>query len=252
MEPSTPVYIPPAPSIVTYTVPLVYPENPVSSTTTNYYASPASTVIKTEARKVIITQLPHSTSTSDLRDLLFNNIAQLSKNYSYDAIEDVEIATHADGTPRGHAFAVFESYSLAKSVVKSLDGLKFKGRTLQARFAKEGVEPSTRRYSSMKEVYPASKLKDQSQMRMSDVTGSSHKRSSKLSKGKEVTAERVSSSTSRPESKSSERKLTKEFSIDKREKHKSKSVESTPKKNATSSINPPMVVDGTFTRKHQK
>ena len=254
MEPSTPVYIPPTPPIATYAAPLVYPECPVSPPANNYYTSPASTVIKTEARKLIITQLPHSTSTLDLRDLLFNAISKLSGSYCYEAVEDVEIATHADGTPRGHAFAIFESYSLAKSMVKSLNGLKFKGRTLQARFAKEGVEASTRHYSLLpEEAYPASPLKDNTQALLTGMSGASHNRPSKSSKGKESATGHIPSLTSYHASPSSDRKSTKETSSEKKEKNnKLNSTESAHKKKLSTSMDPPIVVDGSSSRKHHK
>ena len=248
---SAPVYTPPTPPTAPYSVPMVYSETPIAPPATDYYASPTSTLIKTEARKVIITQLPQSTSTADLHDLLFSTIAQMSKSYSYEAVEDVEIATHADGTPRGHGFAVLESYSLAKSVVKSLDGFKFQGRTLQARFAKEGVEPTTRQYLAQEELHPTMPSTGESQASVHGVAGSPHKRTSKSSRGKEHTSEHAYSSKPRHGSKSSERKSIKGSSSDRKEKHKSKSTASESTKKL-STVDQPLIVDGSSSRRHHK
>jgi len=249
MESCTPVYFPP--TLVTYTVP-GYAEDPPSSSNINHYPSPASAVVKTEARKIIITQLPHSVSKSDLRDLLFSTIAKLSRGYSYEAVEDVEVVIHADGTPRGHAFAVFESYSLAKYVVKTLDGLKFKGRTLQARFAKEGVESSTRNYSPREEERWNSSLKDQTQTVIHEISGSTNKRSTRSPKVKETLTGDTSGSTSRHERKSFERKSTRDSSGEKKEKHRPSSTDPVLNTQSFSSVSPPLVVDGSSSRKYSK
>ena len=151
LVPSTPVYCP-AP-VRAYAVPSNYREAPISppSTTSGYHAPPDSTpVVKTEARKVIITQLSSSTSVAELKEQLVKIIsksnpkARISSSASQSMIHELEIATHSDGKPKGHAFAVFETYELARHVITSLDGLRYRGRTLSARFAKEGAEPANR------------------------------------------------------------------------------------------------------------
>lgn len=118
-----------------------YSSNPTSPT------SPPP-VVKTEARKIIITQLPHGTTSSALHELLtkiVSNSKRLS-GYSSSAVQSIEIATHVDGKAKGHAFAIFETHTIAKVVVRALEGMRFQGRVLSARFAKEGAEPA--RYST--------------------------------------------------------------------------------------------------------
>lgn len=56
-------------------------------------------------------------------------------------MQSIEIATHVDGKAKGHAFAIFETHTVAKTVVKAVHGMRFQGRVLSARFAKEGAEP---------------------------------------------------------------------------------------------------------------
>lgn len=129
----------------TYAVPYMnssYSSNPTSPT------SPPP-VVKTEARKIIITQLPHGTTSSALHELLtkiVSNSKRLS-HYSSAAVQSIEIATHVDGKAKGHAFAIFETHTVAKTVIRAVDGMRFQGRVLSARFAKEGAEPA--RYSSV-------------------------------------------------------------------------------------------------------
>lgn len=122
-------------------------------TTSPYSSSSASPtspppVVKTEARKIIITQLPHGTTSSALHELLTKIVSSSKRSSSHasTAVQSIEIATHVDGKAKGHAFAIFESHAIARSVVRAVDGLRFQGRVLSARFAKEGAEPS--RYTS--------------------------------------------------------------------------------------------------------
>lgn len=113
-------------------------------------ASPTSPppVVKTEARKIIITQLPHGITSSALHELLTKIVSSSKRLSSYSSapVQSIEIATHVDGKAKGHAFAVFETHAIAKVVVRAVDGMRFQGRVLSARFAKEGAEPS--RYGS--------------------------------------------------------------------------------------------------------
>ncbi len=51
----------------------------------------------------------------------------------------VELARHSDGSPKGHAFAVMESHSVAKKVVAGFERITTKaGQSFKARLAKEG------------------------------------------------------------------------------------------------------------------
>jgi hypothetical protein len=137
---TAPVFVTPVPQtpVYTYISPVPYPETPIPPPAT-------SSFIQTEARKIIITQLPRSVSHHDLKQLLLKYIERgspQSSTYSqYDELHELNIP-HSDKKTHGHAFAVLGSEQLARAVIKSLDGLKFQGRVLSARLAKEGVEPS--------------------------------------------------------------------------------------------------------------
>jgi RNA recognition motif-containing protein len=48
---------------------------------------------------------------------------------------------HPDYKQKGHAFIVVDTEGLAEHIVSALNGVKFQGRSLGAKFAKEGVEP---------------------------------------------------------------------------------------------------------------
>ncbi|KAK0100483.1 hypothetical protein ONS95_008432 [Cadophora gregata] len=112
-------------------------------------------VIKTEARKIIITKLPLSCSEKDLQELITSVSSTRSRSPRTAGhrtspegtryhLQHLEIARHSNGSPKGHAFAVLESYYTAKCTIDALNGLSWQGRTLQARFAKEGVESKSR------------------------------------------------------------------------------------------------------------
>lgn len=195
--------------------------------------APSSPVIQTEARKIIITQLPHSTTVAGLTDHLSKAIAASSTPYTpYECIHNVEIARHGDGTSRGHAFATLESHQLAKTLVRALDGTRYKGRTVQARFAKEGAEMG--RYEAGMMSPPP----------LPPATLSSHHRN-----GKSPRSSKESSSSSKhngESSKSSSRKVRRDSEGERKEKHKSKTtvVERDDNNGA------PMVVDGS-SRKHK-
>lgn len=117
-----------------------------SNTCISPTSPPAPSVIKTEARKIIITQLPHGTTTAALHELLTTIISSSKRlsNISVSPVQSIELATHVDGKPKGHAFATFETHAIAKNVAKEIKGLRFQGRVLDARLAKEGAEPSSR------------------------------------------------------------------------------------------------------------
>lgn len=107
-------------------------------------------VIKTEARKIIITGLPSKTTERDLQQLLAR-VSSTSTTPRY-RHRNLEMARHSDGRPKGHAFAIFESHHVAQHTLEYLNGLVWQGRELHARFAKEGVESTScesgRRYTT--------------------------------------------------------------------------------------------------------
>lgn len=123
---------------------------------------PAPRVIKTEARKIIITGVPITCSEKDLQELI-NSVSSTQSRSPRSRhrnspegtryyLQHLEIAKHSNGTPKGHAFAVLESHSTAKCTVDALNGLSWQGRTLHARFAKEGVESNNH---SLKATQPS-------------------------------------------------------------------------------------------------
>jgi hypothetical protein len=141
IAPSTPVYIPPPQQIMAYMVPVPYAET--QTIPIQHHALPTMlTVMKTEARKIIITSLPHSTTESALRNLLDKILTRTYTDVDpCQVIQDIEIVCHSNLKSRGYAFVVLETYHLAKSMVTAIDGLKFQNRQLSARFAKEGAQP---------------------------------------------------------------------------------------------------------------
>ena len=111
---------------------------------------PVLRAIKTEARKIIIKGVPFTCSEKDLQEFIISvsstppsrsprshhRNSPVGTRYH---LQHLEVAKHPNGTPKGHAFAVFDSHSIAKCTVDALNGLSWQGRTLHARFAKEGV-----------------------------------------------------------------------------------------------------------------
>jgi RNA recognition motif-containing protein len=149
---STQVYIPPQP-VYAYPVPYMSSNFSPASAPVSPTSPTSPPLIKTEARKIIITQLPHGITSSALHELLTKTISNSkhTATFSSSSVQSVEIATHVDGKAKGHAFAVFETHAIAHTVVRAIDGLRFQGRVLSARFAKEGAEPSSRYYSGVRE-----------------------------------------------------------------------------------------------------
>lgn len=109
-------------------------------------------VIHTEARKVIITGLPHTIGRGEIKGLVLSRISSSSSSSSRrhapppstHLIQTIELAKHSDGSPKSHAFVVFESQHIAQRAINSLHGFKWQGKKLTARFAKEGVETNDR------------------------------------------------------------------------------------------------------------
>ena len=118
----------------------------MTSPYTSSSASPTSPppMVKTEARKIIIRQLPHGTTSSALHELLTKIVSNSKRSLSCSStpVQSIEIATHVDGKAKGHAFAIFESHAIAKTVMHVVDGMRFQGRVLSARLTKEGAEPA--------------------------------------------------------------------------------------------------------------
>ncbi|KAG4444341.1 hypothetical protein IFR05_000215 [Cadophora sp. M221] len=115
---------------------------------------PFSKAVKTEARRIVITGLPLSATQKDVQELIrsvssisihsskhrHQNSPQRTRYY----LQHSELAKQSNYVPKGHAFAVLESHSTAKCTIDALNGINWRGRRLQARFAKEGVESNNR------------------------------------------------------------------------------------------------------------
>jgi hypothetical protein len=192
MAPLTPIgiYVPPQPGY-TYVVPVTLPssipyQEPPPSSTYRETPAPQPTILTT-ARKIIITSLPHHTHRTALLSLLAN-----CDPHHRITVQSVEVAKHPDGRAKGHAFAVLENHIVAKRVVERINGLKWQGRTLCARLAKEGVEEREERRTPQlrsplldwsRKAYPASSYASSSQRANSEA-------SSQPSEGRGVDRER--------------------------------------------------------------
>ncbi|KAI6715771.1 hypothetical protein JHW43_001718 [Diplocarpon mali] len=155
---ATPQYIPMQQPI--YMVPIPYAAHPMppphqytprpTPPPTPQSASPQRT-IKTEARKIMIMNLPPTTSKTELHELLSRVSSTPSSSSSSSSsrhrrppegtryhLQQLELASRAGGRPRRHAFAVFESHLVAERTIARLNGLKWHGQELRAKFAKEG------------------------------------------------------------------------------------------------------------------
>ncbi|KAH6714725.1 hypothetical protein BKA61DRAFT_656083 [Leptodontidium sp. MPI-SDFR-AT-0119] len=130
------------------------PQTPCPTPVSEHHPSPR--VIETGPRKIIITGLPLSCSENDLQELINSVTSKPSRSphsrhrnspegTTRDFLQHVQIAKHSNGSPQGHAFAVLKSHPAAKCTIEALNGLICQGRTLHARFAKEGVVESSHR-----------------------------------------------------------------------------------------------------------
>ena len=152
---ATPVYIPPLPQSPMYS-------NAMLLTYPGFHSSTviAAPSIQPEARKIIITQLPPGISSGQLQQLLYKYIdrskARSSENSPQDELHDLVIVPHTNRRPRSHAFATLGSEQIAHYLVKSLNGYRFQGREIKARFAKEGVNSSTQHSSASTSLFLAS------------------------------------------------------------------------------------------------
>lgn len=179
LAPANPIYTSPRIPVLTYMVP---PPTPVSSEVFPNQSPleyrTADSVVKTEARKIIITKLPPGTDEASLVTLLHNATLRNGGPASQCRYQALELVYHADGAPKGHAFAVFEDAASAKRAVQLLNGSIFLGRRIQVRLAKEGARPrNTRR----EDVYPGPSAPPQLQHRPS-----SSSKTEKIEKKKEV------------------------------------------------------------------
>jgi RNA recognition motif-containing protein len=122
-----------------------YMETPFSlpSTINCSRQKPAPTaIIKPESRRIITQQLPQTTSSVDLMNLLVKKVPKeefkpsRSSNWG---IQQLDIAVPSDGKSMRHAFVVFDTHQMAIHVVTTLNGLWFQGGVLNARFAEEGA-----------------------------------------------------------------------------------------------------------------
>lgn len=139
MAPSTPVYFPTAQPVYPYVAQMPYINPPTPQPSGSYQTSVTSNPNVTfETRKIVITGLPRSITESELGDLLGQQYSSKSRHRG--AVQSLEVARYPDGSPKGHAFVVLETHEIARRLVGRLDKLKFQGRELKARLAKEGAD----------------------------------------------------------------------------------------------------------------
>ena len=111
------------------------------------YQQPAPTptpVVRTEARKIVITKLAHSVDEATLEALLRGVTLSHSPPGSECHVK-AEIAYHTSGERKGerkdHAFSVFQTAALARRAIRALNGYEFHGRRITVKLAKEGERP---------------------------------------------------------------------------------------------------------------
>jgi RNA recognition motif-containing protein len=139
MAPSTPVYFPAAQPIYPYVAQMPYINPPTPQPSSSYQTSATSNSNVTfETRKIVITGLPRSITEAELGDLLGQQFSSKSRHRG--AVQSLDVARYPDGSPKGHAFVVLETHEIARRLVGRLDKLKFQGRELKARLAKEGAD----------------------------------------------------------------------------------------------------------------
>ena len=242
MAPSTPVYFPAAQPIYPYVaqMPYIPPPTPQPSSSHQTLATSTSSVTF-ETRKIVITGLPRSTTDAELGDLLGQQFSSKSRHRG--AVQSFEVARYPDGSPKGHAFVVLETHEIARRLVGRLNKLKFQGRELKARLAKEGadrgygdgggMQDHVRQYTPPVDDYHLPSLAENGIERdMTGLMGDLTLASSALSTSRERSKEKQERSSSRSTDKERERKSKKEG----REKEK-----------ATKS-SAPLVVDGSCGR----
>jgi RNA recognition motif-containing protein len=112
------------------------------------YNSSAETMTIVKS-KVIFTSIPPKASSKELSSFIRSTLRSSSLDNSpledpLQALESVQIEKHPDGTQKSHAFLVFETYEMAQAIVNLLDGVKFHGKALKVKLAKEGTASGTR------------------------------------------------------------------------------------------------------------
>ncbi|ROW13006.1 hypothetical protein VPNG_05932 [Cytospora leucostoma] len=90
-------------------------------------------IVYTEQRGIHIRDLPRRASEDQVRKLIRDAAGREAE-----LINGIEVPLDKDRNPRGWAFVHFRSADLARRMVGRLDGVEFKGRTLQVRLLKEG------------------------------------------------------------------------------------------------------------------
>jgi RNA recognition motif-containing protein len=245
MGPSTPVYFPAAQPIYPYVAQMPYknPPTPQPSSLYQTSATPTSNVTF-ETRKIVITGLPRSITEAELGDLLGQQFS--SKPRHRGAVQSFEVARYPGGSPKGHAFVVLETHEIARRLVGRLDELKFQGKELKARLAKEGadrvygdgggMQDHGRRYTPPADDYHLPSLAENGiEPDMTDLMG-------------ELTLAPSASSTSRDRGKD-KRERSGSRSTEKERERKSK--ENREKEKASKS-SAPLVVDGSCGREKRR
>jgi RNA recognition motif-containing protein len=255
IPPSTPVYVPQQ-QVLSYIVPQIpFATAPAPAPNLVVPFQPAnpgsSSIVKTEARKIIITQLPHNISKSELCYMLekagFESRSTSQRNH----VQEIELARHSDGASKRHAFVVLESHHYAKRAVEALNGIKFQGRKLQLRLAKEGAEPSQRRSPpAQSSGYHVSRTASPHMLPLSASMGNLTIRTESNSTGSNhgVTEEHVATRNARSSGSKGSSKSTKDEG--KKERESSRKYDS--QSGGSDASATPVVVDGSSCAKKQR
>jgi hypothetical protein len=117
--------------------------------------------VYTEQRRIIIRQLERrSLSRQQIHTLIRDHVGPDAS----DDILEMDIPRDGENATKGFAFVLFGSSDTAKRAVSSLDGLDFKGRTLEVRPTVEGVsvsEAASASVTSRPFQHPSRHRKDQ-------------------------------------------------------------------------------------------
>ncbi|PQE32101.1 hypothetical protein CJF32_00001677 [Rutstroemia sp. NJR-2017a WRK4] len=113
--------------------------------------------------KVIFTSIPSKASCKELSAFISSTLRSSTLDHSpledpLQALDSVQIEKHPDGTQKSHAFLVFETYGMAQAVVNLLDGVKFHGKALKVKLAKEGTASGARPSRGAFEMMDATKM----------------------------------------------------------------------------------------------
>lgn len=150
MAAATPVYmnepIVSAPAPYGFPVPMLCP-SPLPNTISppSYLSQPPNTSFSNFKSKIVMTQIPPQTTTSELREHLRSGLVFLGMDTNspemWRILQGLKIEGRGqkDGGKKMLVFCAFPTGELARAVVGWLNGRQLKGKTLRAKLAKDGA-----------------------------------------------------------------------------------------------------------------